>query len=573
VVAEFLRRKTAQMSRQRNEVGIYRSTPLAIQADPRFRALSVTGKLILHTLFAGMPTSQIPGVIAAAPGTVAHHLGISIEQFMDCWRSEIEEMDWARADWAAGFIYVPSAIELALPARVNIVRTWRRTWELLPGCALKDEAADAILRSLDCASIPAGNAFRKILGSAPIEKKEKIEPKIENNSSENHLKIRTELFSENKKKRGRPRKNPELKKDFFPTPFFDPTFPGNRIIASEDKTAFSGENLAPIYSFASGAAEVEKIEEKKEPCRGQDQDQDQEQKQEQDQEYILKREEQIGDSYESPQCRVGGKSAKTVESEGNSDHGQVPSVDEVTEPSSESMSSIETPTQRRSGPSTPPPIQRALFGPAVASRVEQREPAPKPKKAKSALKFPDLCRRVVDELNRARSAVAPQKNLRGLESASDSGLQLLDGRIAELMGKFGEADEVVGILSDVVWARAWELGIAPRGGNELEDWHGKFKWLNLSAPFTGPHGGKQGGWIMSEAIRAEWIEAGRPEPYQKRARVRDIRQGSIVAAYDPEDFANVEAIHNHRQAEMRREYIEKLTREGKEIPEYILNEY
>ncbi len=128
----------------------YRKIDVRIWADAKFRQLSgprPSGQVLWIYLLTGPHYTCLPGLFSIGEAAMAERLGWSLSDFRRCW-SEIEGLDMARADWSARVVFLPNAVRYNEPANPNVVRGWLDAFTEVPECALKDEAAAAILAAL-----------------------------------------------------------------------------------------------------------------------------------------------------------------------------------------------------------------------------------------------------------------------------------------------------------------------------------------------------------------------------------------------------------------------------------------
>jgi hypothetical protein len=71
-----------------------------------------------------------------------------VEAFEKAFR-EVIGQGMAKADWEAGLVWIPKAIEHNRPASPNVVTSWANTWDLIPECGLKLEAYQGLKAFLE----------------------------------------------------------------------------------------------------------------------------------------------------------------------------------------------------------------------------------------------------------------------------------------------------------------------------------------------------------------------------------------------------------------------------------------
>lgn len=135
--------------------------------DQRFRRLSAIppcAQGLWIYLLTGPHTGPIPGLSQVGRSAIAEGLGWSPEQFREPFEELFRE-GMVKADWEARVVWIPKAITCNRPDNPNVVLSWRTEWELIPECALKDEAFET-LRAFICGLSPNfADAFKKGIGN------------------------------------------------------------------------------------------------------------------------------------------------------------------------------------------------------------------------------------------------------------------------------------------------------------------------------------------------------------------------------------------------------------------------
>jgi hypothetical protein len=149
--------------------------------DPRVRTLSKPGPngLILYWLLrTGPQTGIIPGLYEARAGGLADYLGWPVGDLTASLREGIPQdfamafleiskgigdaiPGLAKADWQAGLVFVPDAIEDDPPQSVNAATAWGVAWSELPDCELKQEGFQHVLAYLEGIGEAFALAFAK----------------------------------------------------------------------------------------------------------------------------------------------------------------------------------------------------------------------------------------------------------------------------------------------------------------------------------------------------------------------------------------------------------------------------
>ena len=126
--------------------------------DQKFCSLSKPqpcGQFLFLFLMTGKYTINIPGVVIAKPAEMAGYLEWPLEAFGEAF-AEVLSKGMAKAD-PAGLVWLPKGPAHNKPASPNVVRSWRKTWDLLPECELKDE----VWRDLKAFAKGWGEGFAK----------------------------------------------------------------------------------------------------------------------------------------------------------------------------------------------------------------------------------------------------------------------------------------------------------------------------------------------------------------------------------------------------------------------------
>lgn len=131
--------------------------------DPRVRALSkpeANGQSLYWFLRTGPQTGIVPGLYEARAGGLADYLGWERQDF-DHSFAELEAEKLAEADWDAGVVWVPDAIEDDNPQSTNAAIAWGNALAELPACSLKDKAYQHVLALLQGIREGLAQAFEK----------------------------------------------------------------------------------------------------------------------------------------------------------------------------------------------------------------------------------------------------------------------------------------------------------------------------------------------------------------------------------------------------------------------------
>jgi hypothetical protein len=125
----------------------YSSIDRRINADKWFRKLSQLAKLLWFRLLTGDHVTPLPGLWPAREEGLASAFGFSLEQFRELFEELIRTpasngRPRVIADWQAGLIWLPNSLKHPCnqPKNPNTLQSWEMHLDLLPECALKDEA-------------------------------------------------------------------------------------------------------------------------------------------------------------------------------------------------------------------------------------------------------------------------------------------------------------------------------------------------------------------------------------------------------------------------------------------------
>lgn len=144
--------------------GRYRKVEVRTWGDEKFRALSPIppcGQGLWLFLITGPHTGPIPGLFRAGRAAMSEELGWDLEAFDEAF-GEAFRQGMVKADFKARVVWVPNAIRHNKPESPNVVRSWAAEFDLIPECALKTEALEALKVSIHA----LGEAFAKAFDEA-----------------------------------------------------------------------------------------------------------------------------------------------------------------------------------------------------------------------------------------------------------------------------------------------------------------------------------------------------------------------------------------------------------------------
>lgn len=135
----------------------YRKVEVSLWADERFRSISQNAQYMYLFLLTGPHTGPIPGLFKSGELAMSEELGWEPEAFREAFR-EVFQQGLAKADWKARVVWIPDAIEHNLPQSPNVIKSWKEELKIIPECALKNEALQAIRAALE----QFGNAYLSV---------------------------------------------------------------------------------------------------------------------------------------------------------------------------------------------------------------------------------------------------------------------------------------------------------------------------------------------------------------------------------------------------------------------------
>jgi hypothetical protein len=145
-------------------MGRYRKIEVRMWGDEKFRALSpvpACGQGLWFFLLTGPHTLSIPGLSTVGRAAMAEQLKWSEEAFDKAFGEALAQ-GMVKADWEARVVWVPNGIKHNKPESPNVVLSWGDQFDLIPECALKREAYEAIKTSV----YALGEAYEKAFDKA-----------------------------------------------------------------------------------------------------------------------------------------------------------------------------------------------------------------------------------------------------------------------------------------------------------------------------------------------------------------------------------------------------------------------
>lgn len=129
---------------------IYRRFPVRLWTETFFRALSTpepSARYLFLYLLGGPHTILIPGLFTANREGMASSLRWPLQGFDGAWNELLgassedpKRQGLVEADWEAGVVWIPLALEHNEPSNPNQVKAWTRSLRTIPDCELKVRA-------------------------------------------------------------------------------------------------------------------------------------------------------------------------------------------------------------------------------------------------------------------------------------------------------------------------------------------------------------------------------------------------------------------------------------------------
>jgi hypothetical protein len=156
----------------------YRKVEVKTYSDEKFRQLSPIppcGQGLWLYLITGPHTTSIPGLFRAGRAALAEELGWTQEAFDKAFE-EVFRQGMAKADWGNRVVWIPNAIRHNEPASPNVVKSWAAEMDLIPECALKVEAIEAMAVVLGAMNPAFSEAFGVLQQTAKTSGKPSRKP-------------------------------------------------------------------------------------------------------------------------------------------------------------------------------------------------------------------------------------------------------------------------------------------------------------------------------------------------------------------------------------------------------------
>ncbi len=140
-------RPVAATETESSRMSLYSTIDRRINADSWFRGLSHAAQLLWFRLLTGPHVTQVAGLWPANEDGLARAFGYTLEGFREGFAELSKEpsrkgFPRVMADWSAGVIWVPNALEFPAnqPTNENVLKGWIPQLELVPECSLKTQA-------------------------------------------------------------------------------------------------------------------------------------------------------------------------------------------------------------------------------------------------------------------------------------------------------------------------------------------------------------------------------------------------------------------------------------------------
>jgi hypothetical protein len=173
------------VTKHKNEVvlikGRYSKISRHMWNDEKVRRLTPPapcGFNLFQRFLCGPELTNVPGLFTAWEAGMAQALKWDLEAFREAY-AEVFREGLAEADWEAGLVWVPKAIEHNPPESANVVMSWAATISELPDCDLKTRALLSLQSRMNERGKPWAEAFAKAIGK-PLPKpsgKATVKPK------------------------------------------------------------------------------------------------------------------------------------------------------------------------------------------------------------------------------------------------------------------------------------------------------------------------------------------------------------------------------------------------------------
>jgi len=144
----------------------YRPVSIKMWGDGNFRRLSApqpNGQTLWTYLLTGEHTTALPGAFVAGEASLAEALGWPMKGFQKAF-GEVLALGMAERDVKARLVFLPHAVKHNPPQSPNVVKAWRKAFNELPDCSLKQRIFETTIAQLK--ALGFGEAFTEAFGEA-----------------------------------------------------------------------------------------------------------------------------------------------------------------------------------------------------------------------------------------------------------------------------------------------------------------------------------------------------------------------------------------------------------------------
>ena len=134
--------------------------------DEKFRRLSApkpNAQTLWFYLLTGEHTTALPGAFVAGEAALAEALEWPLPAFKKAF-DEVLVLGLAEVDRKARLVFIPKALRHNPPQSPNVVKAWRKAFNELPDCKLKETIFKSVIDFLESSGL--GEAYTKAFGEA-----------------------------------------------------------------------------------------------------------------------------------------------------------------------------------------------------------------------------------------------------------------------------------------------------------------------------------------------------------------------------------------------------------------------
>jgi hypothetical protein len=149
----------------------YRKIDVRLYGDEKYRALSrpqPNAQYLWLFLLTGPHTTNIPGLFVAGEAGMAEAIEWPLKDFRKAFM-EVSGKGMVKADWTSRVVWIPNSVAYNPPENPNVITGWRRAFDEIPECSLKQEALAKLKSFIFSLRDNEGNfreAFRKAFRKA-----------------------------------------------------------------------------------------------------------------------------------------------------------------------------------------------------------------------------------------------------------------------------------------------------------------------------------------------------------------------------------------------------------------------